>query len=109
MITLDSDTSDCPGAVCKIVSEDGKDILVQQDWDAPGVASTFGWDMSEVQLLDEDDQPVHQNKCYHNHTDGTVDCHCGVTASQFISAAIDWINSNDGAEAEDPGYFDNEE
>ena len=46
------------------------------------------------------------NTCQHDGTDGTVDCHeCGVTAGEFISAARDWLDNNDGATAEDPGYF----
>lgn len=44
--------------------------------------------------------------CDHDATDGTVDCKaCGVTASEFISAAYDWLIANDGATADDPGYF----
>jgi len=30
---------------------------------------------------------------------------CGRTASDFITAAGDWLRDNAGAEAEDPGYF----
>ena len=97
-ITLDADTSDCPGAVCKILSEDGRSVLVQVDYDAPGVASSFGWTISSVRP---------ENKCEHNHTDGTVDCpDCGVKAIDFISEASDWITANDGAETDDPGYFE---
>lgn len=48
-----------------------------------------------------------EEKCEHNDTDGTVDCkECGCTASYFINAAYDWLIENDGAEADDPGYFD---
>lgn len=36
----------CP---CLIVAEDGRDILVQSDWDYPGFASTFGWSVRNVQ------------------------------------------------------------
>lgn len=106
-IILDSDTSDCPGAVCKIVNaENNRDILVQTDWDAPSVASSFGWDMRSVQVQNAGYYGV---RCNHSGTDGTVDCpDCGLKASTFISEAMDWINSNDGAEADDPGYFDEE-
>jgi len=38
-------------------AEDGRDVLVQTDWDFPGVASTFGW-----------------SACPCGATDGTVDC-----------------------------------
>lgn len=44
--------------------------------------------------------------CEHPHTDGTVRCpDCGISQSDFISAAYDWLVTNDGATAEDPGYF----
>lgn len=94
-ITLDADTSDCPGCVCKVVNDDGRDILVQQDYSAPGVASTFGWSVRRV-----------GGGCEHDGSDGTCDCKtCGVTAGQFITAAIDYINDHDGESVEDPGYF----
>lgn len=110
----------CP---CLIVAEDGRDILVQSDWDYPGFASTFGWSVRNVQKC------LHCGKiltvdysanmfacadcdgavgtcCDHDSTDGTVDCRaCGATATDFISAAYDYLRYNDGAEAEDPGYF----
>ncbi len=45
--------------------------------------------------------------CGHELTDGTVDCkECGLTASDFISAAHDWLVENNGAAADDPGYFE---
>ena len=44
--------------------------------------------------------------CEHSCTDGTIDCRdCGVTVSEFITAAHTWLSNNEGAEAEDPGYF----
>lgn len=44
--------------------------------------------------------------CDHDATDGTVDCkECGLTASDFIGAAYDWLRDNNGAAADDPGYF----
>jgi hypothetical protein len=51
-----------------------------------------------------------EETCNHSGTDGTVDCpDCGLTAGEFISAAREWLDDNDGATAEDPGYFDNGE
>ena len=99
-IQLDTDTSDCPGAVCKIwiyrPDESSDSVLVQTDYDAPGVASTFGWDISQVG----------SSNCQHRGTDGTVYCkECGETASAFIAAAIEFINDHDGDEVDDPGYF----
>ncbi len=40
-----------------LVAEDGRDLLIQTDFDFPGVASTFGW-----------------SPCSCGATDGTVDC-----------------------------------
>jgi len=98
-IILDADTSDCPGCVCKILNHnESRSILVQEDYGAPSVASSFGWNIRDVQAGD--------SECDHLHTDGTVDCpDCGVKASTFIEAATEWINENDGTEAEDVGYF----
>lgn len=99
-ITLNAFPDNAPGCLL-IESDNGKDILVQTDWDLPGIASTFGWSLREVQLPDQD--------CEHPNTDGTIDCECcGLKASQFIAAAGEWLNDNDGATAEDPGYFDND-
>ena len=113
----------CPG---EIVPESGDPILVQTDWDYPATADAFGWSMKQVQRCPECDQvadgpvPNHgtmahcpacdhaweSGLCDHSHTDGTVDCpDCGVTASEFIVAAGDWLRDNDGATADDPGYF----
>lgn len=126
------DSSPCDAPCCMRVEQvdgDGS-ILIQQDWDFPSLANTFGWDMQELQKLrkkgdckhpkfDTDDYDFvmsgelkccscgakHPSPCDHSSTDGTVDCSCGVTASQFIAAAGEWLRNNDGAEADDPGYF----
>jgi hypothetical protein len=111
-IILDSDTSDCPGAICKILNEsEVMSRLVQSDYDACGVASSFGWSVKDVKgnvaEFDENGNIVKNIKCDHSGTDGTIDCKgCGVKAMQFISSAIEYINSNDGKTAEDPGYFE---
>jgi len=103
-ITLDTDV--CGGAHCLIVNDDGDDVLIQFDTDLPGVASTFGWSMRDVQVLNSGYYGV---TCDHRGTDGTVDCpECGIKASTFIAEAMEWINSNDGATADDPGYFEGE-
>ena len=31
------------GFLYLLVAEDGREILIQSDWDYPGTASTFGW------------------------------------------------------------------
>lgn len=97
-ITLDANPHDAPCCL-KIVAEDGRDILVQTDWDWPGVASTFGWSLADCQWTNAD-------KCEHSGTDGTIPCpQCAMTVSIFLKSARDWMDDNDGAEAEDPGYF----
>ncbi|KKL91509.1 hypothetical protein LCGC14_1893990 [marine sediment metagenome] len=93
----------CPG---EIVHADGRTILIQTDWDYPGVAGTFGWSPAHVHNY-EIDQLDPRFDCEHNGTDGTIDCDdCGLTASDFISAAYAWLRENNGATADDPGYFD---
>jgi predicted RNA-binding Zn-ribbon protein involved in translation (DUF1610 family) len=119
-----------------VVNDDGRDILIQTDWDYPGTANTFGWSTAVVQKcgdcgkiiittddiagglgevfhcedcegIEEDKHPPLQQRCDHLGTDGTVDCKaCGITNSEFLQAAGDWLSSNIGAQAEDPGYFE---
>lgn len=182
-ITLDSNPSDAPCCL-KITAENGQDLLVQTDWDWPGIASHFGWDKTEVLSdnatayfnrfeltlprecakdcshqgpcdedveywylklhesiwpnvdavkcelkeygawsADELNSPHENNRrllwlavgqineaepCEHSGTDGTIDCpECGAKAYQFIQAARQWLDDNDGAQTEDPGYFGN--
>jgi hypothetical protein len=180
-ITLNANPSDAPCCL-KIEAEDGRDMLVQTDWDWPAIASVFGWSIRDVkpkiltacfnrfsfdmpleavddcshsracdddvehwakeierpgeitpellalelkeygawnaEELSDDDANWHRivwlaagnlkdDMCEHANTDGTVDCpKCGVKASQFIQEARQWLDDNDGAEAEDPGYFE---
>ena len=60
--------------------------LFQVDFDYPGLAESLGWDRKFV-----------KNECDHRSTDGTIDCkECGVTVSQFISAATKWLLDHDG-------------
>lgn len=66
---------------------DGEGTLVQTDWDFPTLARDCGWDMRMVQVDSE-------HPCEHDSTDGTVTCHaCGLTATDFISGAIDYLDS----------------
>lgn len=59
--------------------------LFQVDYDYPGLAESLGWDRK----LGKD--------CDHRSTDGTFNCReCGVTVSQFISAAIAWLLDHNG-------------
>lgn len=124
-ITWDTDC-DAP-CIGRIVAEDGRDHLVQLDWDYPGVAGTFGWNIRHVQLCPRcsaartgDESGVFCNQgdcdgvlceeCGHDGTDGTIQCPtCGLPPSAFINAAGEWLLDNDGVTVDDPGYFDGEE
>ena len=111
----------CPGEI--IDDETGKTLLIQTDCDYPGVASVFGWSTQSlqkcrscghIQTVDPTDAAQAEceeceeliSLCRHESTDGTVDCpSCKITASDFIESAGNWLDSNDGATADDPGYF----
>ena len=132
-IYIDTDQNPPCGRIyapCRIVAEDGRDIVVDTDWDYPGFADTFGWSVRNVQKCPAcgkiiNDVDYHAEKftcedcqsietgdtvapcCEHSTTDGTVDCReCGLSAGDFIPAAGRYLEDNDGAEADDPGYFD---
>lgn len=62
-------------------SDDPKDtVLIQTDWDYPGVASKMGW-----------------TPCKCGATDGTVDCHaCNRHTSDMIGEAYNFIRDHDG-------------
>ena len=70
------------------VGNERETILIQSDYDFPGVASAFGF-----------------VPCRCGATDGTIDCP-HKTASAMISAARDWLDNNEGKIVDDPGYFD---
>jgi hypothetical protein len=66
-------------------------VLIQSDWDFPGVAMRCGWLLKDVQ---PDNWTV---ACDHDATDGTIDCKvCGCRANDFIGAAYDWLRDHDG-------------
>ena len=69
-----------------IVHDDGRDVLIQTDWDYPGVARTFGWSGRVPKRLSK----------------GANE------ASAEIRAAQEWLDGHIGARAEDPGYFNEE-
>lgn len=98
-ITLNAHPDNAPCCI-EIVAEDGQSRLIQTDWDWPGIASTFGWSVSDVQHDPED-----CDHCDHA-TDGTVKCpKCGMPVSLFLKSAREFIDDNDGKTVEDPGYF----
>ena len=97
-------------------------VMVQTDHDYPGVASTFGWSVTELggylpqrPMTTRERATFHETgrdprpdivPCLHDGTDGTVDCEgCGETASNFIASARQWLDDHLGATTEDPGYF----
>lgn len=102
--------------------------LIQTDFDYPGLASSFGWSPFLVQkcpacddtwgnfklrevrrtggLKCESCRVLRFDSCDHDGTDGTKDCDfCGLTASQFIQAAEEYLDQNEGKRVADPGYF----
>jgi hypothetical protein len=95
--------SDPPLRMPIVLNEDGREILVQTDYDYPGIAESFGWSVSSV----EEGKPHSFSlPCEHRETDGTIECPaCGEPASSFITAARDWLDEHEGATADDPGYF----
>lgn len=68
--------------------ETNETLLIQSDWDYPGVASSFGF------------VPCAQCDC----TDGTVDC-AHKTVLEMITEAQEFLDSAEGEVTEDPGYF----
>lgn len=100
-IQLDANPDNAPGCI-RIEAHDGRDLLVQTDWDWPSIASAFGWSTAHPVAGADGADPCPG----HSGTDGTVPCpHCKLAAGWFISAAREWIDSHDGATAADPGYF----
>lgn len=47
MITLESGSF---GWDYVIAHDDGREVLIQSDWDYPGTARTFGWDGDDADL-----------------------------------------------------------
>jgi hypothetical protein len=85
------------------LDDEKQTVFIQSDWDYPSIASSFGWDIRNTKKTDSRGTAV---TCQHDTTDGTVTCkECGLTASDFISAAYDFLVENVGATVNDPGYF----
>ena len=70
-----------------LLAEDGRTILVQVDWDFPGVASTFGWSPRSSPMTDDT---------------GTL---AEKSLSTVIGDARDFLHERAGSTADDPGYF----
>ena len=105
-----------------IQADNGQSRLIQTDWDYPGIANTFGWDKRSIQACPTCKQLLNVAPrsgmfachncgdkvsliCQHDATDGTINCHCELTAGHFITSARQWIDDHDRATTEDPGYF----
>lgn len=87
------------GHVTVTEQETGETFYVQSDWDLPGLAMTWGWTPSH--LVNQETAP----DCTHGNTDGTIDCVCGLTKTDFIMSAQKWLEDHEGELAEDQGYF----
>jgi hypothetical protein len=71
----------------RVVARNGRSILVQSDWEFPGLAATFGW-----------------TPCRCGATDGTIDCEHR-TVREMIAEAHDFLRAHAGDTVDDPGYF----
>jgi hypothetical protein len=104
LIAVDTDSSYAPCCylICRVLNPDagegrydwdtrdeGNTVLVQTDWDFPGLASSFGW-----------------KPCECGSTDGTVDC-AHKTATEMITEAAEFLDNcvANGTVIPDPGYF----
>lgn len=78
-----------------IQADDGRDLLIQSDWDYPSAAMTFGW------------SPCAKcRRTCRGASDGTIDCQRR-TASEHITKAQEWLDAHIGKRVnEDPGYFE---
>jgi len=71
---------------------------VGPDYNHPAAAESLGWSLRRVQKRNGETvflarAPQGKQNCRHQLTDGTVDCkECGVTASEFIAAASDYLH-----------------
>lgn len=103
-VTLDAHPSDAPCCM-KLTASDGRDILLQTDWDYPSIASNLGFSLKSLQVSQRGYYGL--TPCDHGGTDGTVDCpECGYPAAAFIREAGEFLRDHDGETFEDPGYFD---
>ena len=95
VVDTDSAYAPCSYLICKVdaagdwdTRDESRTVLVQTDWDYPGLASNLGF----VPCADCDG------------TDGTVDCEHR-TAGEMIAAASEYLDAHLGEVFEDPGYF----
>lgn len=77
-----------------VVHDDGRDLLIQSDWEYPDLAMTFGWSPC-----------ARCRKTCHGATDGTLDCERR-RAGQHIASAQAYLDAHFGKRVDDPGYFE---
>ncbi|HOF89044.1 MAG TPA: hypothetical protein PLZ36_13220 [Armatimonadota bacterium] len=76
-----------------IQHDDGRELLIQSDWDFPGLAMTFGW------------TPCRRcRRSCKGATDGTIACPRR-SAFEHILDAQAWLDTHIGKRVTDPGYF----
>lgn len=79
--------------------DEANTVLVQTDWDFPGLAHAFGWTLSKANGGD----------CQCRGTDGTIICpECGTGVGSYIASAIEYLDEciEMMRTAPDPGYFE---
>tara|TARA_R100001594_G_scaffold149492_1_gene207455 strand:- start:281 stop:595 length:315 start_codon:yes stop_codon:yes gene_type:complete len=99
MIDTDSTYAPCAYLICALddsgewdTRDESRTVLVQSDWDYPGIASAFGWSHPDITG---------------GFTDGTIDGPTA-TAGDMITEAAEYLDSIAGDPAcavECPGYF----
>ena len=80
------------------INDGNESVLFQTDWDFPVLARTLGWNGK-----------VGRELCEHASTNGKVTCaECGLTPSDFITAASSWLDKHCGQVFRNRGseYFD---
>lgn len=82
------------GLSYRIVNDDGRELLIDVDWDFPSAAACFKW------------SPCSRcRRSCKGATDGTIDC-LRRNAFEHILDAQAWLDRHIGARVKDPGYFD---
>lgn len=71
-----------------------------------GIAQIFGFSMASVQSPGHGyESDYYRPTCFHGKINQSNPCECGTTFTDILEAAKKWLSENDGAIADDPGYF----
>lgn len=94
-----------------LTADDGRSVYFQTDLDFPPLARNLGWNgaLTLEAIPDNEDSTEATRKlaCQHESTDGTIACpNCSARPSEFIAAAVAWLDEHDGEDFEDTGYDD---